>query len=143
MFSVEFWPKRLFWLRGWKIWNYFLKNRFSMTKIVISCQLHFSTQNSHSLLRTPDWTGFDPRVAGSQPEPDVVRSQRYLGGVGVKFLTTLGVGVGFFVRLQMSNRIIILNRTPNLGIPVDMVQFLLTLLLKQRFLAVCHDFHWF
>jgi len=27
-----------------------------------------------------------------------------------------------------------------LGIPVDMVQFLLKLLLKQRFLAVCDDF---
>jgi len=33
-----------------------------------------------------------------------LRSRRFLGGVG--FLTTLGVGVGFFVRLRMSNRII-------------------------------------
>jgi len=29
----------------------------------------------------------------------VVRSRRFLGGVG--FLTTLGVGVGFFVRLRL------------------------------------------
>jgi len=26
--------------------------------------------------------------------------------------------------------------------PVEMVQFLMKLLLKQRFLAVCHDIHW-
>jgi len=31
------------------------------------------------------------------------RSWRFLGGAGVGFLTTLAVGVGFFVRLQMSN----------------------------------------
>jgi len=30
----------------------------------------------------------------------VVRSRRYLGGVGVGFLTTLGVGIGFFVPLR-------------------------------------------
>jgi len=30
-----------------------------------------------------------------------------------------------------------------LGIPVEMVQFLLKQLLKQIFLAVHHDFHWF
>jgi len=34
-----------------------------------------------------------------------------------------------------------LHHTPKLGIPVEMVQFLLKLLLKQRFLAVYHDFH--
>ena len=33
--------------------------------------------------------------------------------------------------------------TRKLGIPVEMVQFLLKLLLKQRFLAVHHDFHRF
>jgi len=33
------------------------------------------------------------------------------------------------------------HHTPKLGIPVEMVQFLLKLLLKQRFLAVYHDFH--
>jgi len=36
-----------------------------------------------------------------------------------------------------------LHHTPKLGSPVEMVQFLLKLLLKQRFLAVHHDFHWF
>jgi len=34
-----------------------------------------------------------------------------------------------------------LHRIPALGILVQMVQFLLKLLLKQRFLAVHHDFH--
>ena len=33
-----------------------------------------------------------------------------------------------------------LHNTPKLGIPVEMLQFLLKLLLKQRFLAVHHDF---
>jgi len=36
-----------------------------------------------------------------------------------------------------------LHHTLKLGIPVEMVQFLLKLLLKQRFLAVHHDFHCF
>jgi len=35
-----------------------------------------------------------------------VKSPRFLGGVGVGFLTTIGVGVGFFVRLRMSNWIV-------------------------------------
>ena len=34
-----------------------------------------------------------------------------------------------------------LHYTPKLGIPVETVQFLLKLLLKQRFLAVHHDFY--
>jgi len=70
-----------------------------------------------------------------------VRSRRFLGGVG--FLTTLGVGVGFICPTpipdaQLDN---FLHHTPKLGIPVEMVQFLLKLLLKQRFIAVHHDFH--
>jgi len=36
----------------------------------------------------------------------VIRIRRLLGGVGVRFLTTLGVGVKFFVRLRKSNWII-------------------------------------
>jgi len=40
----------------------------------------------------------------------------------------------------MSNWIIFLHHTPKLGIPVEMVQFLLKLLLKY-FFAVHHDFH--
>jgi len=36
-----------------------------------------------------------------------------------------------------------LHHTPELGIAVEMVQFLLKLLLNQKFLAVYHDFHWF
>jgi len=73
----------------------------------------------------------------------VVRSWGFLGGVGVGFLTTLGVGVGFFcptptpdVKLDY-----FLHHTLKLGIPVEMVQFLLKLLLKQRYLAVHHNFH--
>ena len=73
----------------------------------------------------------------------VVRSRRFSGGVGVGFLTTLEVGVGFFCSTPTSNWIIFLHQTPKLGIPVEMVQLLLKLLLKQRFLAVHHDFHWF
>jgi len=33
-----------------------------------------------------------------------------------------------------------LHHTPKLGIPAEMIQFLLKLLLKQRFLAVYHRF---
>jgi len=36
-----------------------------------------------------------------------------------------------------------LHQTPKLRIPVEMAQFLLKLLLKQRFIAVHHDFPWF
>ena len=67
------------------------------------------------------------RVAGSEVFSD-----------GVGFPTTLGVG--FFVRFRMST-CIFLHHTPKLGILVEMVQFPLKLLLKQRFLAVHHDFH--
>ena len=35
-----------------------------------------------------------------------------------------------------------LHHTLKLGIPVEMVQFLMKLLLKQRIQAVYHDFHW-
>ena len=35
----------------------------------------------------------------------------------------------------------LLHHTPKLGIPVEMLQFLMKLLLKQRILAVYHDFH--
>ena len=34
-----------------------------------------------------------------------------------------------------------LHHTPKLGIPAEMVQFLMKLLLKQRILAVYHDIH--
>jgi len=73
----------------------------------------------------------------------VVRSRMFLGGVEVGFLTTLGVGVGFVCPtptpgVQLDH---ILHHTPKLGIPDEMVQFLLKLLLKQRFLAVYRDFH--
>jgi len=63
-----------------------------------------------------------------------------LGGVGVGFLTTLGVGVGFFPvpDVQLDH---FLHHTTKLGIPVEMVQFLLKLWLKQRLLAMHDDFH--
>jgi len=73
----------------------------------------------------------------------VVRSRRFLGGVG--FLTTLGVGVGvgFFCPTPIADIQLddCFNHTLKLGIPAEMVQFLLKLLLKQKFLAVHHDFH--
>jgi len=65
------------------------------------------------------------------------RSRRCLGGV--RFLTTSGVGIFCptpDVQLDKS-----LHHTPKLGIPAEKVQFLLKLLLKQRFLAVHHDLH--
>ena len=68
-----------------------------------------------------------------------MESRRFLGGVG--FLTTLGVGVGFFCPtpdVQLDN---FLHYTPKLGVPVEMVQYLLKLLLKQRILALYHYFH--
>jgi len=63
----------------------------------------------------------------------VVSSGKFSGGVEVGLLTTLGVEVRFFVRLRLwvSKWIIFLQHTPKLGIPVEMVQFLLKLLLKQ------------
>jgi len=68
-----------------------------------------------------------------------------LGGVGggVGFLTTLGVTVGFFCLTPDAQLDHFLHHSPKLGIPVEMVQFLLKLLLNQRFPAVYHDFHWF
>jgi len=64
-----------------------------------------------------------------------------LGEVGVGFLTTLGVGVGFFCPTPDVHLDHFLHNIPKFGIPVETVQILLKLLLKQRFLAVCHDFH--
>jgi len=66
-----------------------------------------------------------------------------LGGVGDGFLTTLGArtGVRFFCPTPDVQLDHFLDHTPKLGIPVAMVQLLLKLLLKQRFLAVCHGFH--
>ena len=48
-------------------------------------------------------------------------------------------GVGFFCPTPDANLDNFLHHTPKLGIPVEMVQFLLKLLLNQRFLAVYHD----
>jgi len=64
-----------------------------------------------------------------------------LDGVGVGFLTTLGVGFGYFCPTPDVQLDHFLHHTLKLGIPVEMVQFLLKLLLKQGFLAVHHDFH--
>jgi len=73
------------------------------------------------------------------------RNRRFLRGVEVGFLTTLAVGVGVrFVcstptpDVQLDH---FLHHTPKLGIPIEMVEFLMKLLLKQRILAVYHDFH--
>ena len=63
--------------------------------------------------------------------------KEFLGGVGVGFLTTLGVGVVLFLSDSDSGYPIGLFFTsqefpiPKFGIPVEMVQFLLKLLLKQ------------
>jgi len=81
---------------------------------------------------------FLQREVLSWPE---LRSRRVLGGVG--FLTTLGVGVGIFCPTPDVQLDHFSHHTPKFGIPVEMVQFLSKLLLKQTFLAVYHDFHWF
>ena len=75
----------------------------------------------------------------------VLWSRRFLGGVGVRFLTRLGVGVGFFCPTPTQDAQFdhFLHHSPKLGIPIEMVQFLLKLLLNQRFRAVHHDFHCF
>jgi len=58
-------------------------------------------------------------------------------GVGVGFLATLGVGFGLFFPTPIPDVQLdhFLDHTPKLGIPVEMVQFLLKLLFKQRFLS--------
>ena len=60
-------------------------------------------------------------------------------GAGVGFLSTLGVG--FFCPTPDAQLDHFPHHTSKLGIPVEMVQFLLKLLLNKRFLAVYHDFH--
>jgi len=52
-----------------------------------------------------------------------------------------GLGVGFFSRTPDPQLDHFLHHTPKMAIPVEMVKFLMKLLLKQRFLAVHHDFH--
>jgi len=64
--------------------------------------------------------------AGARAGLGVVRSRRLLDGVGVEFLTTRGVGVGFFCStptpdVQLDH---FLHHTPKLGISAEMVQFL-------------------
>jgi len=66
----------------------------------------------------------------------------------VGFLTTLGVGVGFFCPTPDAQLDHFLHHTPKLGIPVELAQFLLKILLKQisccapRFpLILTADFH--
>jgi len=59
-------------------------------------------------------------------------SRRCLGGDGVGFPTTLGVGVEFFCPAPEVELNHILHHTLKLGIPVEIVQFVLKLLLKQN-----------
>ena len=73
----------------------------------------------------------------------VVKSRRFLCGVGFGFLTTLGVGVGLFCPTPDVRLHHFLQPTPKSGIPLEMTQFILRLLLKRIFLAVHHDFHRF
>jgi len=93
-----------------------------------------------TLPREPRWGACEDQGWGVGVR--VARSRRFLGEVG--FLTTLGVGVGvgFFCPTPEVQLDHFLHHAPKLGIPVEMVQFLLKLLLKQRILAVYHDFYW-
>jgi len=66
---------------------------------------------------------------------------KFFGGVG--FLTTVGVGVGFFYptpipEIQLDH---FLHHTSELGIPVEIVLFLMKLLFRQIIFAVYHDFY--
>ena len=70
-----------------------------------------------------------------------LRSRSRKDGVGDGFLTTLAIGVGFFCLAPGAQLDNFSHDNPKLGIPFEMVQFLLKLLLKQIFLAVNHDFH--
>ena len=75
----------------------------------------------------------------------VVRSRRFLGVVGVAFLTTLGVGVGvgFFVRLRLRtyNWIIVCVTLLNWEFLLKWYNFVWSFC-WNRFLAVHHSFHW-
>jgi len=53
----------------------------------------------------------------------VVRSQRFLGGIRVRFLTKLRVRVGFFCPTPDVQWDHFLNHTPKLGIPDEMLQY--------------------
>jgi len=70
-------------------------------------------------------------ISLSKPGCGVVRSRRFLGGVGVGFLTTLRVRVGFFCPTPDVQSDHFLHHYLKLGIPVEMVQILLKLILKQ------------
>jgi len=78
----------------------------------------------------------ETRVAGSASEPEVFgwsrnRMPNNTGSRSRIFLSDSGCPIGSFF----------LYHTLKLGIPVEMVQFLLKLLLKERFLAVHHGSH--
>jgi len=68
----------------------------------------------------------------------IVMSRRFLGGV--EFLTT-DTGSRIFCPTPDAQLDHFLHHTLKLGIPVEMLQFHLKLILNQRFLAVYHDFH--
>jgi len=73
----------------------------------------------------------------------VIRSRKFLGGVGVGFLTTLGVGFVCPTPTPDVQLYHFLHHTPYLRSPVEMIQILFKLLLSQRFHVVHQDFHWF
>jgi len=98
-----------------------------------------SNSERMSFVFTPFWRKLFSIGLSCRQGCEVVTSRRFLGGVG--FLTTLGVGVGFFCPTPDVQLEHFLHRVLKLGIPVEMDQFLLNLSLKQRFLAVHHDFH--
>jgi len=79
------------------------------------------------------WCRRDATLLTAEQSCGVVRSRRLLGGVGV----------GFFCPTPTPDAQLdhFLHYTLKLGIPVEMLQFFLKLLLNQRFLAVYHDFH--
>ena len=88
-------------------------------------------QHSRSKPAWPSWFGERSVFRVSQGwGVGIAKSLRLLGGVGVGFLRTLGFVRSFLStpEFQLNH---LLHRTPKLGIPVEMAQFLLKLLLKQ------------
>ena len=100
--------------------------------LVVIAQKHF-TASTICFLQKLGWVGIvgittrvaESEVFGRSWIPNNTRSWSQT------FLFESGSSIGSFS-----------HHTPKLGIPVEMVQFLVKILLKQRILAVYHDFHW-
>jgi len=104
----------------------------SVALVARGCNVSPNNQNNRSLLRR---TEIPPNIRLIELERKfTISTNQGCGGFWVEseFLSDSGCPLGSF-----------LHHTTELGLIVEMVQFLMKLLLKQRFLAVHHNFHWF